>query len=188
MSEKPSKWYDEIYTDEIMGNHKAFTLMVHWANSVSPHTVGSVLDLGCGLAILPETKHMEYTGVDFSKVAIGVAKKKITSKKAKLVLADIADYVKTVDDNAFDTVVLSEVLEHLEQPENVVREAKRIAKCKVIITVPMNSPNPAHVKHIWSVEDLRRLIGPLAVVEDIRGFWLVVWEKGGRQTESLKKH
>lgn len=186
-SEKPSEWYDKIYQDEVIGNSKAMILIHHWANRVTRHAVGAILDLGCGLGVLADKLRARYVGIDFSDFAIEHAIANTKNETAAFYVADIYEWSISALDDFTDTVVLSEVLEHLERPEDVIREAKRIARHRIVVTVPMNSPNPAHTKDKWSVRDLQRLIGPLSIIEDIRGFWLVVWEKNGRQTETIKK-
>lgn len=47
-----------------------------------------------------------------------------------------------VDENSFDTVLLCEVLEHLENPENVLKEAFRVLKNEgsAIVTMPFLYP------------------------------------------------
>ena len=45
-------------------------------------------------------------------------------------------------DRAFDTVLLFEVLEHVEDHEFVLREARRVARRNVLITVPNNGAAP----------------------------------------------
>ena len=39
-------------------------------------------------------------------------------------------------DNSFDTVLLFEVLEHVDDPSGILNEAKRVAKKNILITVP----------------------------------------------------
>ena len=189
---KQADWYNKIYKEQIIGVPKAMTLIGHWANRASRHiSSGSVLDLGCGLGVLADKIEGEYTGVDFCKVAVEYAKKHCKNKHAKFILADILKFAKEAKDDSFDTIVFCEVLEHLEHPEDIIREAKRIARNQVVVTVPMASPNLAHVKHIWSMADVQKLLGPLAVIEDIRGFWLSTWKKGrqgdGFQEEELMR-
>jgi len=38
--------------------------------------------------------------------------------------------------NSFDTVLLFEVLEHVENPYKILKEAKRVARKNILITVP----------------------------------------------------
>lgn len=42
------------------------------------------------------------------------------------------------DDETFDTVLMPEILEHVENPEPCIREAFRVAKKRVILTSPVN--------------------------------------------------
>lgn len=39
-------------------------------------------------------------------------------------------------DKSFETILLFEVLEHVKNPENILKEAKRVAKKNILITVP----------------------------------------------------
>jgi ubiquinone/menaquinone biosynthesis C-methylase UbiE len=52
-------------------------------------------------------------------------------------------------DKTFDMVLLSEVLEHLSEPENGIEEAKRVSQGYVLVTVP-NEP-------YWRIANMLRL-------------------------------
>ncbi|MBK7406570.1 MAG: methyltransferase domain-containing protein [Phycisphaerales bacterium] len=88
---------------------------------------GSVLDVGCGAGLLrghvrrPEL----YTGVDFA----GLADVTIDLERGVLPFAD----------RSFDTVVATDVLEHLEAAHAMFDECCRVARSRVIISLP----NPA---------------------------------------------
>lgn len=81
---------------------------------------GSVLDVGCGASILK--KYLPaggYAGID-------------------IVCGDIRGSVLElpIGSLGFDTVVLCEILEHLENPARAIREAARVARERLIISVP----------------------------------------------------
>ena len=50
-----------------------------------------------------------------------------------------------LDDDAVDTVVLLEVLEHLEDPAALLREARRVARRNVLVTTPNCTQSFGHV-------------------------------------------
>jgi 2-polyprenyl-3-methyl-5-hydroxy-6-metoxy-1,4-benzoquinol methylase len=61
---------------------------------------------------------------------------------------------------AFDAVVLSEVLEHLEKPEQAVRVLFHLCKPggRVWINVPANSPAPDHLYLVNEPEQAKQLV------------------------------
>ena len=60
-------------------------------------------------------------------------------------------------DKSFDVVTMLEVMEHIPDTEAVVRNAIRLARNYVIVTVPSKpDDNPEHI-HLFSNEDLKRL-------------------------------
>ena len=60
-------------------------------------------------------------------------------------------------DKSFDVVTMLEVMEHIPDTEAVVRNAIRLAKNYVIVSVPSKpDDNPEHI-HLFSKEDLKSL-------------------------------
>ncbi len=99
-------------------------------NNQSP----SVLDLGCGNGNLYEylntnIKKIKYTGVDFSRPLIEVARNKY--KKADFVLCDINNLSQTIKGN-YDLIIYSHVIEMLESPEKSLFEAKKFSNLILI--------------------------------------------------------
>jgi ubiquinone/menaquinone biosynthesis C-methylase UbiE len=93
----------------------------------------SILDLGCATGeycIILEEMGFECTGVDINPQYVEIARK----KGVNAIVAE-GDDLK-FEDHSFDTVLLFEVLEHVENPQNLLKEAKRVAKKNVLITVP----------------------------------------------------
>lgn len=89
-----------------------------------------VLDCGCGSgSILEAVWHPQgkFYGVDISKKGIELGKKRLKRKKnIKLLVGDLAKL--KFKDNFFDLVYSAYVLEHLEKPEEVIREMIRVTK------------------------------------------------------------
>jgi SAM-dependent methyltransferase len=92
---------------------------------------GYVLDIGCGPGVYLERYAGPSLGIDAHPNNIGICAK----KKIQVLQADANDFVK---ENTFDTVLISHVLEHLDNPAGVLENAYRCAKPggRIIIIVP----------------------------------------------------
>lgn len=166
-------YYDKVYQGQIADpslRREAVRMP-----AVIPHIQGSVLDLGCGLGEMANLLgDREYLGVDFSPVAIQYARENTRNPNARFRLMDFRDDPAL---NQFDTVLLLEVLEHAQDPTAVIGFARRHAQKRIIATVPIDMPDPSHIKPQWNEADLRELLGELAVCEIIgEHWWLVVTE------------
>jgi 2-polyprenyl-3-methyl-5-hydroxy-6-metoxy-1,4-benzoquinol methylase len=95
------------------------------------------LDAGCGEGfvaelLLRQMPGLELTGFDFNPDAVEIAKAK--NPGATFITASIFDL--PFDDNRFDVVGCFEVLEHLTDPRQALKELMRVAGRAVIISVP----------------------------------------------------
>lgn len=71
------------------------------------------------------------------------------------ILADICTW--NAPDKSFDVVTMLEVLEHIPDTKAVVKNAIRLAKNYIIVSVPSKpDDNPEHI-HLFSNEDLKHL-------------------------------
>ena len=101
-----------------------------------------------------------------------------------LPLGDFRAYQHVADSICdFDTVLIVEVLEHLDDFEPVVQIAKACARKRIVVTVPRDMPGKAHVKAQWYPADLRALFGPTMTCELFGGengdrWWLGFLEVG----------
>ncbi len=98
----------------------------------------SVLDAGCGEGFVVDyvaqrNPELRLAGVDLSDTAIEYARAHF-GEKARFRTGSV--YKLPFSDNSFDTVICSEVLEHLDDPGRAVQELKRVARRYVLITVP----------------------------------------------------
>ncbi len=112
-----------------------------------------VLDLGAGLggysAALAER--------GFEVVALDVIPEYVERARALGVDARHYDGERLpLGDGAVDTVILVEVLEHLEDPAALLREARRVARREVLVTTPNCSerfdPVPVEFGHMLDVD------------------------------------
>ncbi len=102
----------------------------------------SILDYGCAIGnycLYFQQLGYTTTGVDINLQYVNDARKRGVNA---LHLNGPAPF----PDKSFDTVIIFEVLEHLDHPEIVLRDAKRLARKNILITTP-NSER---------VEELRR--------------------------------
>lgn len=93
-----------------------------------------VLDIGCGTGIYVDylaKKGFDAVGVDFVKEFIDFAKK---HRQGKFLVNNA--YKLPFKDKSFDTVIMFDVLEHIEDELKVLTEIKRISKNRIILIVP----------------------------------------------------
>ncbi len=124
-----------------------------------------VLDLGCGrgemAGVLSELGVSDVFGVDISEYAISEA---AGTNAGKVAICDISALGIPFVSNYFDLVLALDVLEHVRDPENVLREINRVLAPggRLFVTVPGPlSPNaavdPSHI-NIWPYRKWRRAI------------------------------
>lgn len=117
-----------------------------------PKNKDTLIDIGCADGTL--TKFMK----DFSKTkkVIGFDINKDFIKYAKRKRPDIEFYVSDgrnlpVKNNSADIVTLIEVLEHLENPEEMIIEAKRILKNNGFLLIVVPNEDSKIFKFLWFV-------------------------------------
>jgi 2-polyprenyl-6-hydroxyphenyl methylase / 3-demethylubiquinone-9 3-methyltransferase len=88
-----------------------------------------VLDVGCGGGLLTNRlaeKGFDVAGIDLSESSLEAAKKYDVSKKVNYVLASA--YQLPFPDHEFDVVCAMDILEHVEEPQQLIMEASRVLK------------------------------------------------------------
>lgn len=159
--------------------HKSLLAM---AGRIEPE---SVLEVGCGegflLRILQGLTERglssALTGLDVRPEAVAYADRALLG--GPNLLAGSC-YALPFPDDAFDLVVCSQVLEHLNDPERALRELRRVARRAVLVSVPREplfrtlaallttlriGGTPGHV-NFWGHKDFRSLLaGQLTGVE-----------------------
>jgi len=92
---------------------------------IRARAIGTIVDIGChdGEVFGKEAYANRVTGVDLDVYPL-----------KQFIQADAASI--PLPDRSFDSAVVAEILEHVPDPVAVLREAKRLARMKVIISTP----------------------------------------------------
>lgn len=108
---------------------------------------GNILDVGCGNGVI--SRHLgqfgyNVLGIDISDKTIAVAKSKNTLPNVRFEVISAEDLI--AQGKQFDAVICSEVLEHLHQPEILLKTLYRSLKDDgtLVVTVP-NGKGPREV-------------------------------------------
>jgi len=150
-------FYDSIQGDAYEKAGKSWFLPrkfwhVHKNKEIVGRVEGEdVLDVGCGSGNVVERlleKGRKVVGVDIGKGFVSFCQSRY--KGAFFCKAD-AEYLP-FSDECFDSIVCSEVIEHLENPEKALEEFNRVLRPegKLIITTPNISFRWAFVEAIWT--------------------------------------
>lgn len=110
-----------------------------------PNNVKRVLEIGCSIGVLGEqikqrNKGIEVIGIEVDKQMAKIAKRKLD----KVIIKDI-EIINLIDyfsPNYFDCIIFADVLEHLRNPWDVLKNATSILNDKGIIIVSI--PNIGH--------------------------------------------
>jgi 2-polyprenyl-3-methyl-5-hydroxy-6-metoxy-1,4-benzoquinol methylase len=140
------------------------------------HVVGDVLDVGCNdgpFTIEIAKAGHDVIGVDFLADLILKAwenvEKHAEEEWVERVVFECADAEDLpYDDGQFDTVVLTETLEHVRNPRTTLKEAHRvlIKNGRLLLTVPnFNIPQSTHY-NLFDMDKLMKLLDGLFVIEE----------------------
>ncbi len=96
----------------------------------------TVLDIGCGHGVYGKElikKGFEYTGIESNESYVKEAAKYVNAKHMRAEKLEFPD-------KSQDTVVMFEVLEHLEEPYTSLEEIVRVTRKNLIVSVPNIGP------------------------------------------------
>lgn len=116
---------------EVSFRHREALALITGITDGSNHTL---LDIGCGdglLLSLAGEKGIVASGLDISEKAV----EKARAKGLDAAVFDVNGRIP-FPDSTFDVVVMLDVLEHLYTPEELLKEAIRVSKRWIIVSVP----------------------------------------------------
>ncbi|MEK7120966.1 MAG: class I SAM-dependent methyltransferase [Patescibacteria group bacterium] len=165
-----SQEYDRIYEERQKRGQDAHD-MRRWGKLLRYFSHGDIIDLGCldsGIVdLVKNRKDTTYTGIDIAELAIHT--QKIKYKNYENVSFFPADLYETpFQDEAFDYVVLGEVIEHLDEPQKAITEAMRILRKDgtLALSTPLEEEKEIGAidkdRHVWSFskQDIIDLLSP----------------------------
>jgi SAM-dependent methyltransferase len=152
-----------------------------YENGLKTHASGRLLDMGCGKVPLFDAYRRQVTStecIDWAQIPHGIDHVDQ--------ICDLSDAIPYAD-NSFDTIILSDVLEHLPEPLNCWREMNRllVPGGKVLLNVPFyyqlhEAPHDYYrytefaLKRFaettgFEVVELNALGGPVEILADVTG-------------------
>jgi len=152
--EEPASFYNRAYANKGNDYHGPpedsrfykiwFFILEHYIEKPT-----TILDIGCGTgqfgAMCTKRRH-RYIGVDYSKVAIKVAKK--MCPKGKFYVRDIIKKRNAITNGRYKVITFVEFLEHIQDDLGVI---KSVPKGKTIIaTLPSFGGKP-HIRYFPTV-------------------------------------
>ncbi len=145
--EKYGAYHWKQYADPNSKYHRHANRVEKWIQE------RNCLDIGAGDGRI--TALLNITGIDDEKEAVKLAREKF----ARVTLGDAYDV--PCPDESYDAVFMGDVLEHIEFPEMVLVEARRILKkCLYIASpIPGMQNDPFHYQE-WTPTELVTLIEP----------------------------
>jgi len=144
---------------------------------LNPQKNDVILDAGCGdgyyLYLLSNLGEFNLTGIDYLKKNVDDAKRQVTNKKIKYFVGDISRM--SFKTGTFNKIVLSEVLEHVDDDLKTLIELKRVMKKNgtLYITVP-------HWRYPFFWDPINYVLQRVFRTHIKSGFWAGVWNMHDR--------
>ena len=161
-------YMNALLVSQVMWKHHFNIFMYfqsHLKTLFNGHSKLSILDIGPGhgfFSYLVKKEFPDYEKidiVDISDTSLEMTKKIIgfDGEKIKYTKKDIFDYD---DSNKYDFIVLGEVLEHLDEPKQILIKLSKLLNPGGLlwITTPTNSPALDHVYLFKNKEEVFKLI------------------------------
>lgn len=107
-----------------------------------------LLDIGCGdgtLGYFAKEKYKEVYGVDIVEGALEIARK----RGLTTIRVNLNEEKLPFDEQFFDTVTCLDVIEHIFDPRNLIKEISRVLKTEGIAII--SSPNTRHLSRVLSL-------------------------------------
>lgn len=131
---------------------------------------GEVLDVGCGdgfgISLMMKNKNItNIFGVDNSEIAIDRAFKNTGGKLFVMDAEDLGFHDKT-----FDSVHCGQTLEHVKDDRKVLSEIKRVARSRVVISVPIKGGISEQHLREYTEDSIKKLVSEYFYIMDSKLF------------------
>ena len=141
------------------------------------------LDVGCSQGIcelLLARSGFEVVGIDIAETSISYAKDLLTKEPQEVqerVQFMCADFLSdTFNIGTFDTLIMSELLEHLYEPEKMLVQGLKYLHegSRIIITIPFGINDFPDHKHTFYLSEIYEMLQNRAIIEKIEffGAWI----------------
>lgn len=137
-----------------------------------------ILEIGCGngyyLSLLNRLGlRLNLVGIDNDQMALDDAKKFIGDDRVKLINADATKLPFT--NNTFDKVVMSEVLEHVQNEKKTLNEAYRVLKPEGIFAL-----TTCNIDYPFLWDPINWILQHIFGTHIESGFWAGIWNQHSR--------
>lgn len=153
-----------------------------------------VLDVGCSQGIVPillGNKNISVTGVDIDEKVISDAKNDLKSEKKanKFIEFVCADFLKYQPGDKYKTIIFTELLEHLYNPEEFISKAFELSDKDgtIVVTCPYGiNDHPDHRQNFYLIE-LYEIISQYYVIDEVRFIEKWIGLVGRKRSRVAKK-
>lgn len=130
-SELAHRWWDK--DSEFRPLHEINPLRLAWIDSIAPLSGKEVLDVGCGGGILADAmarKGAQVLGIDLATKSLKVAQlHALEAETPRVSYREIsAEALAQEQPAGFDTVTCMEMLEHVPDPDSIVRACAQLVR------------------------------------------------------------
>ncbi|RLI55075.1 MAG: hypothetical protein DRP09_10975 [Candidatus Thorarchaeota archaeon] len=166
------EWWSDRYARDDYDLEFDDVKFANIANMIENET--KVIELGCGVGVLLKVLSMKrpgckLMGVDFSAQAVETV-------RDMGIPAMVGDITKTTGFHDYDYVICSETLEHIDDPDSVVKTMAGVLKKggKAILTTPYKDHIPSS-DHVWEF-DYKDIL--MMFMKHFEHCWVYPWGSG----------
>jgi SAM-dependent methyltransferase len=138
---------DVLHRENMYGSGPPNRVSSPEAIALAESLTGRILDFGCGSGAL--IRHLRSKGFDAYGIELDspIIRQHMYPEMSPFITLYAGEFPSPFAEKAFDCVFCSEVLEHIPDFQGAVAELARLARKKVLITVPDMSAIPVGFRH-----------------------------------------